>query len=915
MTTSLTFFFDNDTLFFFLHAHTTGAFSKAMTNPLLTECQLMKEELSEFSTTFQSKATTFEARFNDVMLKNAWKKARADALQRVSFAETEFAAGRHDAALQRLQEGQDHHDDIYCVEASTKWEPLGAATIEEFHEEFEKKAQAFRQRFASEVLQGEIKKGISRVSQLLSNANSYFESAHENQACEYFAEAKVAANALREEPRFQGVEQVRNYLEQEYVPKVEAFQQRFNAHELNRRVNKQRSLVEDNLSHANSYFVGHRRTQSLEYLGRAQDALDEYVAIPDIMAAEGSSLFVEQMKEGILTFRTTYSETVFGEELKGAQQRCTQQLVFAQQALDRKDSTRAAQQFQAAQDMAKELATDPRFDRNEAVDAFLEDFQANHIAPFSGKLSEMLVSEQWSKIQTDANAKLHLAQNYFNSHRKAMALDLVKEARVLLRDTKADSFKGVQCEGFLVEFGEKLDQLETEICAQLFQEEVQCLIREAESCLAEAVFNGKQGQSANAMIALEGAEEAAVKLADPKFVSSKTVNDFFLNWRRRVNEVKEKFVLTEARVLIRGTQQHLQNAGVYGNEDASDQLSLAADCLSQAEKLITSQSFFGGDEKSTGLNEVTLQVGTLRENLTQLQHADLVKHREHEVIEMQKRVEASLTKMDGILDQYGSTQQALECLKGADEVLVNLPASLSVEWRSTFVPKLQEAALRLARVMVQDDATQLVAANNSKLIHIERLMSRGVTEVKSELEEVPRVDESYRHQLVAYADSEMKGKKRTQNAQVSISSLRGLLPEIQNYNERLSNLEQRFFFFYPFFFLFFFPFFFISFFFFLFFISFFFFLFSFFFFPSFHSYFHSSFSFFFLFFFSSILLFCCSPFLNSKTTLHKKFFHFPPPPPSPSLSLPPQHTHTTQHNTTHNNTHQVCFCCLWTRMS
>ena len=314
------------------------------------------------------------------------------------------------------------------------------------------------------------------------------------------------------------------------------FKEKFAARRKGERIKEMRGKATDNISHAESYFNSHRRSQALEYLRQARDAVDEHKADIELMAETDAEQWVSDINERITAFEKTYTDTVFAEQLKGAKEACDQQLKYGQQALERKEAKRACSAIEKARDAAAELGADERFLRSEGVDQYLCDFQK--VAEIKNEVQLLMDAEERKVKKENANSLLSHSETYFNGHHRGQGLNYLAQARDALNEL--DGSNDEEMQKFIDDFQKRLDKVSDTFEKVMFAEEITNLTRTAEGYLKDAQFNKQTNQKERSLELLRQAKEAAAKLGEERFFRCPEVTSFFEEWIKKVTAFEEE---------------------------------------------------------------------------------------------------------------------------------------------------------------------------------------------------------------------------------------------------------------------------------------------------------------------------------------------------------------------------------------
>ncbi|XP_004363348.2 hypothetical protein CAOG_03620 [Capsaspora owczarzaki ATCC 30864] len=715
----------------------------------------LQEALAAFRTRFTAEAVRFAERYDTAVLDGEVREALDTARQQLNNANTYFDS-HHDAqSLEYFHNARARREEIL---GNARWRERRGDELRRFQTEFDANAADYLRRYADREFATELNAAESLCNDNLSHANTYFDSHRTGQALDYYSKATAAAGALAADARFTGVPRVTAFLP-DFAARATAFRTRFAEREFADRLKEARDKVSTNLSHANTYFDSHRRSQALEYLQQARTALLAYRADSQLLAEESTSAWLADVDAGMRSFEQRFAEVVFKEQLDKAIGGITQQLTFAEQAITGHavDVPRCLAALKLARQQAAELGADPQFLNNDRVHSFLsQDFEAT-TRRLEAEVRRQLAAQQLRSVQSDCTTNLNSSRIYFASQHRSQAFDLINKARDAVDryedELKAEPVQQGEARAFIEQFRQQLAECQTTYSQALFNEELSGLVRAAESILTDAEGQFAQRRRDVALEQLEKAKDAAEKLSDPKFFGVPQVEQFFNAWRARIEAFHSAFnsavfaeQLTEAEDKVCShfhQARALFDQGVH--DGCAEQLREATSALAA---LAGNPSFVGVARATSFVESVGAKVAAFRQEANDTIHRQAVAKQVQSIREQLTTANTLYGHhaYSSALEQFNAAKDKLKALVEADDSAVAQHA-LVVAFKPDAQALIDTFAKAFAAQQLSVQARDFVVPLQTVLNGAQVLVTRGlwdapalkdaVTQLNAALRELP----------------------------------------------------------------------------------------------------------------------------------------------------------------------------------
>ena len=697
----------------------------------------LTKEVDAFGTEFNEKSDAFRRDFDDKQISNDLKAAISTANDNISHAFTYFASHHDSQALGYFNTAKEA---AAAVSNNALFIRERASEVNSFEDAFREKADKFQEQYAERVLADALKAAESAANDNLSHAFSYFESHRDSQALEYFNTATRALSDLLSNEVFAGLRRVEDFADA-FRAKAATFQDKFNERLAKDRRKQAESLVTDGISNAQTYFDSYRRDQSLEYLGKARNALGDYELDGEFAKEPDFTSFVEGSKGKIEAFERRFDEEVFKEEVKGALQSITEQLSQAKSALAT-DIPRALGCLNTAQSLAVALGTNDRYLNNQTVDDFLKTFATDYQALRDSAQAKM-DAEAAKKAIDAVTTQLSNAKSYFDFHRRSQAIEMLNQARNALADipSTVDAQTVADLETRVNELAEKFN-------TEIFNEEVTGIIRGAEAHLSTANSLWGMFNRSGALESLNQARETAERLAEPQYLGIKQVDAFFAGWSAKVTALQDKFnadLYADTLKELRSTITHkIRLATSFANQGMMAEAVQALRDSRDAIKAARSSSAGTSAEIVTFLAESEAECGKLEESINARFYAN-------EFAQKSRDLQTRIKTANSLLANFAASQ-ALEQYRSAKAEFATFTASGNFKSQPTYATFVEELSQQISKFETEFTSLHLgqairtfVSAVNPALNDIRLIVNRNIgaaDAVKAKLSELDNLIKS-----------------------------------------------------------------------------------------------------------------------------------------------------------------------------
>jgi len=673
-----------------------------------------------FARDFPGKVVALEETFKDRMLQSQVRDA-IDSVKSAFHIATAFADTAPEAqVLERLAETQIKRDQVahnYALLQSPRGSEITA-----FLAEFDRQYADFKANYSAKIMAATVKEALERPRTALSHANTYFDSYRYDQSLEYLRQAYDEAGKLGADAVLGDLPQVVEFFEH-FNRDAQAFKERYDARMREQAVTAAKDKVATNVSHAKSYFATHRRGQALEYLQQAKAHLSDYVLQ---YAEQPEDPWVAKIEAEIAAFEAEYVETVLRDELNAAKARCTEPLNRVQAAVDRHDIAQALRDLNESKDATRALGSDARFLSSPEVDAFLAQV-AQQSRELQAAVDRWLDNERRKKRRESADTTFNNAKVYFEHHNRARAFEYLFEARGIIDDMQLDADDTDRA--YIASWNARASEFEAACQRQLFDEELKALLQVPGHHMMTAEFYLKIASYEQASEALLLAKDAALLLAEPKYLAIPQVQQWFAEWVRQTDDFQTRFDNSlwqgEASRVRSTIDTHLHQAQIHFSQRSYDQ---ALEAIARTTDAVAQLRDNEAVMRVNGMVEFADATDAKVRELTATFNATIFNDA---IRQATSECESKLAQAQSLLERHAYAR-ALEEYTAARELVKQLesePRYNSQPVVQAFVARItadmHAFSLKYASSQLADEAQQHVSATRSELALAKTMLDRG----------------------------------------------------------------------------------------------------------------------------------------------------------------------------------------------
>lgn len=412
-------------------------------------------EIAAFLNEFPGKLQQFKDRFDDRVVTTEFKDQSSSALQNLSNAESYFKNQAYSQALEYLQQAKLSAAQVLSNTAFTY--PALAPQLASFREEFTQRAQHFQTTYDETILDNEIRNATSTTIQLLKNAQSYFESHHSAQALEYFNQARDKKEEIETNLSwFEKQLSTMNTFLAQFDELAKKFQAEHAEREFNKELHEAESQVNDNLSHAHSYFDSHRTGQALEYYRAGIEALGALRSETKFRGIPRVESFIETAVRKADEFQEKFTAREFADRLKAAQDLVSMNLSHAKTYYASHRRGQALEYLHAARNALQDYHADDSLMRHQSSETFVEEMRSG-IDQFEEEYAQVEFKEEINAAISGVRQQLDFARSALSTD-TPRTLGCLDNSRRLLCDLGFDLkfYNNVIVQQFISEFTPQL---------------------------------------------------------------------------------------------------------------------------------------------------------------------------------------------------------------------------------------------------------------------------------------------------------------------------------------------------------------------------------------------------------------------------------------------------------------------------
>lgn len=695
-------------------------------------------EAIEFNNAFPAAVIAVQDDFDHKILQQSVKEAVEDLKLALHLATVGSETAPESQVLSRLEEAKSKREQL--GRNSTLLNSALGSQVQDALAKFDQEYSTFKNNYSAKIMASTVKAALERPKTALSHANTYFESYRYDQALGYLREAYDEIGKIAADPTLNDIPEVIAYFDT-FNQGASAFKEKYDARQREEAIKKAKAQVSDNVSHAKTYFDSFRRDQALEYIQQGTAALEDYKVQFPVDGSEPDP-WVQKMEDEIKEFQKKYVETVLREELNKAKSSCTEPLSRVQGAIDRKDIASALRDLELGQDASKVLGSDARFLSSKEVDDFLAETQ-KRINELKAKLDTYLDEERRSKRRDTASTLLNNAKIYFTSRMCGQAFGFLQEGRDLITDIEADASD--KDSSFVAEWRSKAAEFEAACQKTLFEEEVKALLQTPTTHLATSEFYLKTGNYDQANEVFSQAKEAALVLAEPKYLAMKEVQEWFEDWGKKTKDFQTRFdnavYATEANKFKSNVSLYVSQAQFNFSQRSYDR---ALESLTQAKEALDAIRQNEAVLRVAGVEQFVQETEKSLKETQEKFNATIFNDAMRQKISDSERVLASAKQL---LERHAYAR-ALEEFNAANESINELKSDARFNTQPTvvaFVQKvekdLKEFSSKYAASQLVDESRQHVSNVRTELTLARTYLDRGAG------------DQAFKHLVEARAKS------------------------------------------------------------------------------------------------------------------------------------------------------------------
>jgi hypothetical protein len=372
------------------------------------------------------------------------------------------------------------------------------------------------------------------------------------------------------------------------------------------------------------------------------------------------------------------------------------------------------------------LGGDARFLSSSEVDGFLREHQSK-ISELQAAINRFLDLERRSKRRESANTVLNNAKIYFEHHNRARAFEYLFEARGIIDDIERDADD--EDRAFVSDWNARASSFEQQCQQQMLDDEIKALLQTPGHHLSTAEFYLKTANYEQATEAFHQAKDAALVLAEPKYLAIRQVQSWFDEWVRSTDDFQTRFDnavwQAEASRVKCTITSHIQQAQIFfgqrSYDSALDNIHKAYDALkalddNEALLRVAGVSDFAADSQKT-LRELEATFNATIFNDTVRQAIG--------------DCESKLNSAKSLLERHAYAR-ALEDFNGARELVAQLKSDARFKSQQVVLEFLERVqadinsfSANYAASQLADEARGLVNTARSELSIAKTMLDRG----------------------------------------------------------------------------------------------------------------------------------------------------------------------------------------------
>uniref|UniRef100_A0A6U0L338 Uncharacterized protein n=1 Tax=Percolomonas cosmopolitus TaxID=63605 RepID=A0A6U0L338_9EUKA len=336
-------------------------------------------------------------------------KTKKDSVRTVlGSAKAYITSHREAQALQMLQTVLDKAIDLEVY-------PEEKTFVESINKEVENLQNSIMETAFNE----EIKRKAEKANLLLSNASLYMDRSQKDRAVDYLQQAEDAAYELADE-KYIKMESVDSFFTS-FNAKLNELKEKFNTILYGQEVKKAKEDILTALSNSKVYFKSKRYDQALEYLNQCKEKFDDFSSNENFIN-EGT--FVSETQLAIEEFDSSFTETVYKNQVNSAIKKLDHELQQAQNFLKYSAFDRALSSYEK---VSVEVQNLEQYASHSLAKERLERYTKDKEA-FETEYAEKAMRKEANKFSSNLRSILHVGKTMLVNQFTAKVLEQLSKA-------------------------------------------------------------------------------------------------------------------------------------------------------------------------------------------------------------------------------------------------------------------------------------------------------------------------------------------------------------------------------------------------------------------------------------------------------------------------------------------------------